>query len=152
MTPVLFATSDLVGARLIRAVTWSDWSHVALIDAGRGTVIEAVWPEVREMPLAAVIDRHPQHAVQGLPGDAARVLECARRQLGRPYDLRGMLGLGLHRDWQDQSAWWCSELVAWSFAAAGSPLFRAAALHRVTPQHLWMLAPGAGGVAALAVA
>ena len=31
-------------------------------------------------------------------------------------------------------------LVGWSFAQAGSPLFRPEALYRVTPQHLWMIA------------
>ena len=56
-------------------------------------------------------------------------------------DVTAIVGLGLHRDWQEDDRWFCSELVAWAFEKAGEPLFRAEVLRRVTPQHLWMLAP-----------
>ena len=37
---VLFCTSKLPGAVLIRAITWSDWSHVALIDGEEAIYLE----------------------------------------------------------------------------------------------------------------
>ena len=61
-------------------------------------------------------------------------------------DGTAVLGLGLHRDWQQDDSWFCSELAAWSFQQAGSPLFRANAARRVTPQDLWMLQPVASTV------
>jgi hypothetical protein len=63
--------------------------------------------------------------------------------VGKPYDLTALFGLLMRRDWQEEDRWFCSELVGWAFAQGGSPLFRADALHRITPQNLWMLAPAA---------
>ncbi len=136
---VLFCTSKLPGAVLIRAITWSDWSHVALIDGE--DAIEATWSAVCVTPLADVIAKHSAHCIVDMPcEDAVAVLAAARSQVGKPYDLTALFGLLAHRDWQEPDAWFCSELVAWSFAQGGSPLFRPDALHRVTPQHLWMIA------------
>lgn len=134
---VLFCTSKLPGAALIRAVTWSQWSHVALVDGDEA--IEAIWPAVRVAPLAEVIAAHSAHVIVDLPCRLpSDVIRAARSQVGKPYDLSALFGLLMHRDWQEPDSWFCSELVAWAFAQAGSPLFRADALHRITPQHLWM--------------
>lgn len=135
---ILFCTSQKPGAIAIRGLTWSDWSHVAIIDGEE--VIEAVWPKVRVSLLANVIARHTSYEVVEFPNvNDLAVIAAARAQLGKPYDLTGILGIALHRDWQEQDKWFCSELVAWSFDQAGFPLFRAGALNRVVPQHLWML-------------
>lgn len=137
---VLFCTSSLPGAVAIRAVTWSRYSHVALIDGE--DAIEAVWPCVRVTPLVDLLASHPVHAVvEFATGNDAAIIAAARSQIGKPYDLTALVGLLSHRDWQDEDRWFCSELVAWAFAQGGHPLFRAEALHRVTPQHLWMLQP-----------
>ena len=137
---VLFCTSNLPGAALIRAVTWSRWSHVALVDGD--DVIEAIWPAVRVAPLAEVIAKHSAHVIVELPCPSpAEVIKAARSQVGKPYDLTALFGLLMHRDWQEKDSWFCSELVAWAFAAAGQPIFRQDASSRITPQHLWMLAP-----------
>lgn len=67
------------------------------------------------------------------------VVAASLRMLGQiPLKLLGLL---MHRDWQEEDRWFCSELVAWAFTQGGSPLFRREAMHRITPQHLWMLAP-----------
>lgn len=137
---ILFCTSSLPGAALIRAVTWSDYSHVAIIDGDEA--IESVWPRVRVTPLADVIASHPDHIIVDFPClSPIAAIKAARSQVGKPYDLTGILGIGLHRDWQETDSWFCSELVAWAFAQGGTPLFRPEAMHRITPQHLWMLSP-----------
>lgn len=137
---VLLCTSNLPGALLIRALTWSRWSHAAIIDGDE--VIEATWPRVRVTPLAEVLAKRSRWTIIDLPCRSSEaVIAAARSQVGKPYDLRAVLGIAIHRDWQDPSRWFCSELVAWAFEQAGSPLFRADAVQRVTPQHLWMLAP-----------
>lgn len=136
---VLFCTSKLPGAALIRAITWSDWSHVALIDGE--DAIEATWPAVRVAPLSEIIAKHSAYCIVDMPcQDPSAVLAAARSQLGKPYDLTALFGLLVRRDWQEPDRWFCSELVAWAFAQGGSPLFRPEALYRVTPQHLWMIA------------
>ena len=53
----------------------------------------------------------------------------------------GVAGIGLRRDWRDDSRWYCSELVAWAIEQGGTPLFRGNRFQRVTQEHLYMLAP-----------
>lgn len=134
----LFSASPKPGSVLIRAGTWSRFSHVALVDGDE--VIEAVWPKVRVAPLAEVMALHSVNVLARLPcRDPDIAIRAARSQLGKPYDLTAVVGIGLHRNWQETDSWFCSELLAWALAQSGSPLFRAEALHRVVPQHLWML-------------
>lgn len=137
---LLFSTSHHPMSAVIRACTWSKWSHVALV-AGP-CAIEAVTTGVRKVPVLDAMDRAKRAAVVELPcRDPRAVIAAAESQLGKPYDFTAIVGLGLHRDWQADDRWFCSELVAWAFEKAGEPLFRAEVLRRVTPQHLWMLAP-----------
>jgi hypothetical protein len=138
---LLFSTSRHPMSAVIRACTWSNWSHVAVIDGDE--VIEATAPAgVRRFPVVQAIDHAKRGQIVELPClDPGAVIAAAASQLGKPYDYTAVLGLGIHRDWQEEDAWFCSELVAWAFQHAGEPLFRADCLRRVTPQHLWMLAP-----------
>lgn len=138
---LLFSTSRHPMSAVIRACTWSSWSHVALIDGDE--VIEATAPAgVRRFPVVQAIDHAKRVQIVDLPcRDPQAVISAADSQIGKPYDYTAVLGLGLHRDWQEDDAWFCSELVAWAFAQAGESLFRGEVLRRITPQHLWMLAP-----------
>lgn len=128
---------------LIRAGSWSRWSHVAIVDGD--FVIEAIALRgVVRTPLATRQQQDPSWSISPLPCmDAQAVIDAAVSQIGKPYDYTGVLGIGLHRDWQQSDSWFCSELVAWSFAQGGSALFRENASRRVTPQDLWMLQPTA---------
>lgn len=104
--------------------------------------IEATWPSVRMVPLAEIVEAHSEYVLVDVPAWASsEILAAACNQIGKPYDWTALFGLLLHRDWQEDDSWFCSELVAWAFAQGGDPLFRPEALHRVTPQHLWMLPP-----------
>ena len=142
---LLFTTTHLPASWLIRAGTWSSWSHVALVDGDH--VIESVMGHgVRRVPLGSATHRASRHALVNLSAhNPALIIATAAGQLGKPYDYSAILGLGLHRDWQEEDAWFCSELVAWAFHQAGEPLFRAECLRRVTPQHLWMLPDESAG-------
>jgi len=126
---------------LIRAGSWSRWSHVAIVDGD--SVIEAVALKgVTRTPLAVRTSQDPCWTVTDLAcAQPQAVIAAAASQIGKPYDYTGVLGIGLHRDWQADDSWFCSELVAWAFQRAGVPIFRAGASHRVTPQELWMLQP-----------
>lgn len=138
---VVFTRSLLPGSLLIRAITWSRWSHCALV-VGDEVIESAMFAGVRRRPLAELIAASSAHSIVDLPvQDAAAVVAAAESQIGRSYDWAGALGLALRRGWQDRRAWFCSELVAWAADAAGSPWFRRNRIGRVTPEHLWMLAP-----------
>lgn len=137
MTTLQFSANRTLGSRLIRAATWSDFSHV-----------EFVLPSGRLLGAAAdggVLIRDPRtdySRVERYRVDtqAEPIVEAAREQLCKPYDWAGVIGWGLRRDWQEDDAWFCSELVAWAFHAAGHPLLRAERLHRITPRDL-LLSP-----------
>lgn len=116
---------------------WSPWSHCGIIDGDK--VIEAVAVHgVVETPLAEVLSRSSRWAIVEYPGNADAAIAAVRSQLGKPYDYSGVAGVGLHRDWNDLVAWFCSELTTHGLLAGGLALFRIAT-RRVTPQHLWML-------------
>lgn len=137
---IVLCRSKTIGSLLIRLVTWSDWSHVAVVDGDE--VIEAVWPRVRVSTLDSLKKKHHAVVMVEFPVEReAEFIAVVRSQLGKPYDLLGVLGLGWHRNWQEEDAWWCSELPAWAAAKIGAPLFRAEAVHRIVPQHWWLLAP-----------
>lgn len=109
---------------------------------GNEAIESAMFAGVRRRYLAELIAASSAHGIVELPvRDAAAVIAAAESQIGRPYDWLGALGLALRRGWQDRRAWFCSELVAWAADAAGSPWFRRNRIGRVTPEHLWMLAP-----------
>ena len=131
----------------IRAFTWSRWSHVALIDGY--AAIEAMAPDgVTMTETERILMRSSEFELVDLPcRNPEAVRAAAVSQFGKPYDYTAMMGLALRRNWQEDDAWFCSELIAWAFEQAGEPLFRADCLHRVTPQHLWMLGPAAPVVA-----
>lgn len=138
---LMFSTTRSPFSALIRAVTWSRWSHVALVD-GQYVIEAAALEGVRQALTRDVIKRSAQHCLVDIPArNPGAVIEAARSQLGKPYDWRGIVGLGMHRNWQEEDSWFCSELVAWAAAEAGETWFRPEALRRVTPQHLWMLPP-----------
>lgn len=132
---VVFSRNHTPGSILLRAALWSPWSHCALVDGD--TVIEAAaFHGVRERPLRDFMADATKAAVLALPGDPGAVIAAARSQLGKPYDWLGVAGIGFRRRWQDEDAWFCSELVAWAFEAAGAPLFRTG-YWRVTPQTIY---------------
>jgi len=136
---LLFSSTCSPLSWLIRICTWSTFSHVALVDGDQ--VIESM-PGfgVRRISLTAALRETSRHERVNLPANApAQVLAAAASQIGRAYDYNAVLGLSLHRDWQQDNAWFCSELIAWAFQQAGEPLFRAECMRRVTPQHIYML-------------
>lgn len=75
----------------------------------------------------------------------ARFDELIRAQLGEPFDNSAMHAVfnpdpHTGRDWRDESAWFCSEMMSWGFEEAGA--FDALPLvskDRVTPPDLLLM-------------
>lgn len=133
---VVFSRNHTPGSILLRGFLWSPWSHCALVDGD--TVIEAAaFHGVRERPLRDFMADATKAAMLELPGDAGAIIAAARSQIGKPYDWQGVAGIGFRRRWQDDDAWFCSELVAWAFEVGGHPLFRSKPW-RVTPRDLYL--------------
>lgn len=49
-----------------------------------------------------------------------QIVAC--RELNKPYDLKGIIGLGIGRNWEQPTDWWCSELVAYILKNIGMKL------------------------------
>jgi uncharacterized protein YycO len=123
----------------IRLLTWSPYSHVEFLIPGEGYLGAHVNGGVLLRPFD--YDNGCEFCfatVNCKPTVEKAVLEYARAQLGKPYDLKAVLGIGFHRDWEQSGSWFCSELVAASFNAGGYPLVRASEkLDRITPRDIY---------------
>lgn len=134
---VIFSRRHHPGSLVLRTFMWSPWSHCGIIDGDH--VIQATAGHgVINTKLDDFMADASRYAVVEFEANAWQVIQAARSQLGKPYDLLGCAGIYFHRSWQDDDAWFCSELVAWALEQGGCDLFRLDA-RRITPQHLWML-------------
>lgn len=136
---VVFTRRRRIGSALIRTWMHSRFSHCAFVVPGGDTVIEASWPGgVRERSLADLVAESSHREFVRIPcRSPTAALLAARRQLGKPYDWRGVLGFWLRRNWQRDDAFLCSELIAWILWSIGEPAFRREA-HRVSPESLYL--------------
>ncbi|MGH8073653.1 MAG: YiiX/YebB-like N1pC/P60 family cysteine hydrolase [Lysobacter sp.] len=134
---VVFSRRHHIGTVLLRAFLWSRWSHCAIVDADE--VVEATAMHgVQCRPLAALLAESSEYEIVEFPArDPAKVIAAARAQIGAGYDWLGVLGIGFRRRWQGADTWFCSELVAHAFHAAGEPLVRVDAW-RITPRDLYL--------------
>lgn len=119
---------------------WSQWSHVAVVFGEY--VIDATFKHGvarRKLDELLATCSYYQFRDEACP-DLPAAYAFARSQIGKPYDLLGVLGIGLHRNWQEDDSWFCSELKEAIQAAGGNPRF-GSFVGRVTPQHSWMVNP-----------
>lgn len=99
---------------MISAVTIAGekFSHASIVDVTRGTIVEAIDPVVREIPLEELMARNWYVVVvrpSGLDAAASRAaLERARAQLGIAFDFWGFVG------YPEPHKWYCTELVYWA--------------------------------------
>lgn len=139
MIEALFTRSHRVGSYIIRTASWSNWSHVDLI-LPSGSLIGSAAPHgVVISDFEHRLNISSAAAIVTYTGDIYHAERWARSQLGKPYDWFGVAGLGLHRDWERDGMWWCSEFVAKALKEGGHSPYRCEVMNRITPQHLFML-------------
>lgn len=133
--PVIFAKSKLPFGYVIRAATWSRWSHCGLV-AGNYVYEARFWYGVVKTPIEEFKARYSDWEIAEVPcRDIDETYTFVKNQLGKPYDNLGALGIGLRTPWNDPNAWSCSELLA----GAGVGRFRKRRIKRISPEHLWMV-------------
>lgn len=104
---------------LVSAVTAEPFSHVAVLDAERGLVIEAEGRGLHTAPLADFLHRaHRVILMRPLwattPERQQAAVEKARSLVGRPYDFTGLVGLNV------ADRYYCSELAVAAYAPHAS--------------------------------
>ena len=135
---LIFANSNTIGSWLIRKVTFGKWSHVGILDESNGYVLEASWPRgVVLTPIEKFKEKHSAIKTCSVYiKNEANAFKWAYSQVGKPYDTLGILGIWLHRKWDREDKWWCSEFAAAAMIAGGTTLIDTD-MSRVTPQNLW---------------
>ena len=138
---VIFRSSNTLFSAAIRGLTWSRWSHVGILlgdqvihaDALRGVVID---------PLSSFLVSASRHEIVDFAvQDPDTAIKSALNELGKPYDYTAIFGFLVHRDWQEDDSWFCSEFVAYVLNKSGTLFFRPERRGRITPEHLWMIEP-----------
>lgn len=144
MVTLQFSTERAIDSAIIRFLTWSDISHVDIVEPVTGQLLGArLHGGVQLRPVDYSSFHKVIRAEIELPNLAAEqaVLSAARSQIGKPYDWTGILNFGFQRNWREEDSWFCSEFVAWSFEKAGYALLNVGAeVWRITPRDL-LLSP-----------
>jgi hypothetical protein len=125
---ILTRSYSKTGDAIVGFTIGESFSHAVVYDAERGTVIEAITPEVREIPLEQLLRRN-RYAVVVRPVDNSEAqrqatVARARSAVGAAFDYRGMFGI------DDKDRFYCSELVAWASQIPDQPII-------VTPADLY---------------
>jgi len=115
---ILSRSYSMTGDMIAGFTRGESLSHASIYDAERGTVIEALMPAVREVPLENLLARN--HLViivrpRGLTQEQRLAsIERARSQVGAEFDIGGMVGAG------SRNKFYCSELVLWASQLEGT--------------------------------
>jgi uncharacterized protein YycO len=128
---------------IIRRVTYSPFSH-AEFKLPDGTYLGSLMKggvQIRPADYAKY-DVEALFVADVTPEVETKIYEFIHKQIGKPYDKLGIINLALqHKDnntgsWKDDTAWFCSELIAAAFEYAGYPLLIVPDADHVTPRDL----------------
>ena len=127
---MIFTNSKKPAAPLIRFVTWSDFSHVAVM-IDEDTIVHADFKGVRIEPVKDLQARSKNWMIVEYECDNPQeMIDACLSQVGKPYDFSGLVGIILRDvNIQDDSRWWCSELPMYGSAVAKWPTFNVEFIH-----------------------
>lgn len=130
--------ANTVASFAIRARVWQRWSHGLVID-GEGVAIDSTFKlaGVRRRPLTEALHGATAIRILELPLDReAEARDWLHEQINKSYDIQAIVGfaIGDRRDWRDDSAWFCWELLAGQIEAGST--YRFDNTSRVTPREL----------------
>ena len=85
-----------------------------------------------------------RYTIETSAAEEAAFWDFLHAQIGKPYDVTGILAFVAGRDWHATDSWFCSELQAAALEAAGvvNPLYAAA--NKVTPAALALVCSAVG--------
>lgn len=138
MALLRFSRGSGIGAFIVRTATWSEWAHVGFL-LDDGMVLDAC-PGFGVSIRKAEDDESVEYWDICAPKKSiADAVEWAKTQIGKPYDWRAITGFVTHRDWHDDRAWFCSELVEAAMDSVHWPLLHDSNRYdRITPRDLMM--------------
>lgn len=150
------ATQKGIGSAVIRAFSWSEFSHVDIVlldlpfpwwPSDVGWLIGAR-SHADTAPRSGVFPRRPDYAkftktqkfsVAVTDEQHLAFWDFIAAQVGKPYDMTAITQFVTHgeRDWTEDDSWFCSELAAAGFKAARIPFFNwDVRVNHIMPEHL----------------
>lgn len=124
----VFARNHSLGSVLIRVLgAWGgQWSHCAIVDKTTNSVIEARYPMgVVETPLVDFLIRYSKYEFVEIEcPNPDKAIAFARNELGKKYDLLGLLGFIIKEPIARLQEWFCNELLEDSIIAGDRIRFR----------------------------
>lgn len=127
------------GAWLLRLAMWARWSHSAIYDEAAEVVYDTTfWGGGCKVHAAGDFFNHySKHELRNIEVPDARLPESRAwlaAQLGKSYDWTALLSFVVHREWDEDDRWFCSEHSETYITLYAQPRFRSKA-SRITPQH-----------------
>lgn len=134
--PVIFARNNSGISRAIRAVTWSNWSHVGIVSRCGNYVFESIGGhKVVLTPIDDFKARYDLTHQCYLPTrNADKSYDLALSKIGKEHDKGAVFGILLRSNLEDPDKWSCSEYVAYCIG-----FFRSELMWRITPECLWRI-------------
>lgn len=128
---IMFSASRTIGGKLIRLGTISRWNHVDLIFEdgvmiGSTTRLGVEVTNLQDRIKNNHVCRYKIDKIKTTETEDAIIRRFVEGQIGKPYDYTGILAFlnPLREPLQDDTKWFCSELVAAAFSYAGVDLVR----------------------------
>jgi hypothetical protein len=135
MIKLLLTSSNNIGSLAIRTFSWSQWSHISTLISDTEAIEALPFKGVIKSSVESIIKDSNKHLFIYINIRNKDIFyNSLISQIGKQYDYSALLGFGLHRDWQDQDKWFCSELPAWSTIQCKEPIFRSDSLYRILPE------------------
>ncbi|NWO07969.1 MAG: hypothetical protein HLX50_20385 [Alteromonadaceae bacterium] len=112
MIKIHFCHSKGIVGAAIRAITFSEFNHVAIeLD---GVIYHSTFLKgVHALPAEGFVDGYDHVETFEIQGtDEQKAREWLTSQLGAGYDLSALVALPFREDWQKPGRWFCSEFAA----------------------------------------
>ena len=113
-----FSCQDDFGSTVIRFFSHGAWSHVDLVlDDGRllgarSDVCKGVPSGVQIRPKDYTAFKARRIVSLNLTDEQyKKAMDFINSQIGKPYDSIAILAFALNRNWRDDDAWFCDELI-----------------------------------------
>lgn len=134
---IIYCKSNTLAGKLIRLFTFSQWNHVAI--ECNGIVIDSTAKKgVAAYVKSDFLRKYDDVRIEKLTGvSEAQSWLFLKSQVGKGYDFRAIVALPFRKSWQDDTRWFCSELVAAALIKGGRKLKINSG--RVTPRDLWVM-------------
>lgn len=136
---LILCKSNSVGSWLLRTVMWSRYSHAVILDGNTVTDTTLLQGGVKQHDIKDFLEHFRSYELREIEVDEPAARAWLAEQVGKSYDWTALLSWVVRRDWQEDDAWFCSELCEAMISKFGKPRFRAEAA-RISPRHQEMLA------------